>query len=97
MKDENQFTKKETEVLMLVATGLSRKEIAKKLNISVRTVDSHLVLIYMKTGVDDYPKLVVYAVEWKRNLLASFIIPFILAKVCLSDVLNDYDFLIFST
>ncbi|MCB5906625.1 response regulator [Streptomyces pinistramenti] len=46
------LTRRETEVLQLVADGLSNAQISKKLFLSQATVKSHLVHIYAKLGVD---------------------------------------------
>jgi HD-GYP domain-containing protein (c-di-GMP phosphodiesterase class II) len=45
------LTERETEVLALVARGLSNKAVAARLGISVRTVGSHVEHVYTKTGV----------------------------------------------
>lgn len=44
---------RETELLQLLATGASNKELAEKLFISQSTVKTHLVHIYTKLGVDN--------------------------------------------
>lgn len=46
------LTKRELEVLQLVADGLSNQQISKQLFLSQATVKSHLVHIYAKLGVD---------------------------------------------
>ncbi|MGG8406053.1 response regulator [Streptomyces sp. 12297] len=46
------LTKRELEVLQLVADGLSNQQISKKLFLSQATVKSHLVHVYAKLGVD---------------------------------------------
>ncbi|MFF4261950.1 response regulator [Streptomyces virginiae] len=46
------LTKRELEVLQLVADGLSNQQISKRLFLSQATVKSHLVHIYAKLGVD---------------------------------------------
>ncbi len=43
---------REIETIRLVAAGLSNKEIAQRLHISVRTVKFHMTNIYGKLGVD---------------------------------------------
>ncbi|MEU6310872.1 response regulator transcription factor [Streptomyces sp. NPDC047014] len=46
------LTKRELEVLQLVADGLSNQQISKRLFLSQATVKSHLVHVYAKLGVD---------------------------------------------
>ncbi|MEU3713031.1 response regulator transcription factor [Streptomyces catenulae] len=46
------LSRRETEVLQLVADGLSNAEVSKRLFLSQATVKSHLVHIYTKLGVD---------------------------------------------
>ncbi|ARF57969.1 response regulator [Streptomyces gilvosporeus] len=46
------LSRRETEVLQLVADGLSNAQISKRLFLSQATVKSHLVHIYSKLGVD---------------------------------------------
>ena len=45
------LTNREREVALLAATGLASKQIAIRLSISKRTVDTHLDRIYRKLGV----------------------------------------------
>jgi DNA-binding NarL/FixJ family response regulator len=45
------FTRREREVVTLAAGGLSNREIADRLVVSVRTVDNHLHSAYSKLGV----------------------------------------------
>jgi len=45
------LTKRETEILSLVKSGLSNKQIAAKLEISFRTVENILSCVYDKTGI----------------------------------------------
>lgn len=56
-----ELSERETEVLVLVARGLSSKEIADKLNISVHTVNTHRKNITHKTGIRSVAGLAVYA------------------------------------
>ena len=45
------LTPREAEVLVLVASGLPTKEIARRLSVSPRTVSSHIEHVYAKIGV----------------------------------------------
>ena len=44
------LTRRENEIVALIKQSLSAKEIAKRLNINLRTVENHLAHIYVKTG-----------------------------------------------
>lgn len=46
------LSRRETEVLTLVADGLSNQDISRELHLSQATVKSHLVHVYSKLGVD---------------------------------------------
>ena len=45
------LTDREMEVLCLVSQGLSNQQVARKLSLSVRTIEAHLTHIYTKLGV----------------------------------------------
>lgn len=54
---------RETDVLKELIAGLSNKEIADKLNISIHTVVSHRKNITEKTGIKSLPGLTIYAIS----------------------------------
>jgi DNA-binding NarL/FixJ family response regulator len=58
---------RETEVLKLVAKGLTNARIARELFISPRTVDRHLNSIYRKVGISSRAAATRFAAE--HNLL----------------------------
>ncbi|HEY3390495.1 MAG TPA: helix-turn-helix transcriptional regulator [Prolixibacteraceae bacterium] len=58
----NELTKREIDVLQLVAKGLANKEVADKLCISIHTVISHRKNISEKTGIKSASGLTMYAV-----------------------------------
>ena len=49
---------REREIAMLVAAGLSNRQIADRLLVSVRTVEGHLYRIFAKLGIDDRDQLI---------------------------------------
>ncbi|WP_229860839.1 response regulator [Streptomyces litmocidini] len=57
------LTERETEVLVLVADGLSNSEIAGRLRISTATVKTHINNLFAKTGVRDRAQAVRYAYQ----------------------------------
>jgi DNA-binding CsgD family transcriptional regulator len=57
------LTAREAEVLGLLATGLTGREIAERLAISVRTVERHLGNIYAKIGARGKGDAAAYAVR----------------------------------
>lgn len=64
--EDYDLSDREQEVLVLVAQGLSSKEIAAKLNIAVNTVNTHRKSITKKTGIKSVAGLAVYAML-KKN------------------------------
>ncbi len=57
------LTKRETEVLKLIAEGLTNQQIGEKLFISIDTVDSHRKNLHTKLGVNNTALLVRFALE----------------------------------
>jgi two-component system response regulator DegU len=62
-ENEGIITKREEEVLQLVAEGLSTPEVAERLYISLKTVKNHLASIYAKLDSRDRTQAVVRAVK----------------------------------
>ncbi|MGN1164794.1 MAG: response regulator [Lachnospiraceae bacterium] len=65
-----ELTKRELEVLKLLAIGMYNKEIAEKLNISERTVKNHVSNIFKKLEVTDRTQAAVFAI--RNNLIQIF-------------------------
>ena len=63
-----ELTKREYQIVTLVAEGLKNKDIAERLCISPATVRHHLSSIFTKLEVPDRLKLIVFA---HRNSLAQ--------------------------
>ena len=57
------LTPREVEVLGLVAEGLTNVEVAQRLFLSPRTVDTHLTSIYQKLGVSSRAAAVRFALD----------------------------------
>lgn len=62
-KNELDFTEREMEVLELTCRGYSNKEIADKLCLSSRTIESHKSNLYSKTNVNNTVNLVMFAIK----------------------------------
>jgi ATP/maltotriose-dependent transcriptional regulator MalT len=52
------ITDREREIVMLAAAGLSNRQIAEKLSVSVRTVEGHIYRIFAKLGIGDRDQLI---------------------------------------
>lgn len=63
MGEERLITRREEEVLQLIADGLSTPEVASKLYISQKTVKNHLASIYEKLNARDRTQAVLLAVR----------------------------------
>lgn len=57
-------TPRQAEILMLIASGLSDKQIASKLGLSPRTIQSHLDRLYLQHGLHKRAALVA---AWLRE------------------------------
>jgi two-component system response regulator NreC len=66
---ENALTAREVEVLRLIALGHTSVEIARKLHLSPRTVETHRAHIHKKLGLATRAQLVGYAL--RRGLLGT--------------------------
>lgn len=58
---QSQLTSRETEVLTLVREGLANKQIARRLEISERTVKAHLTSAFARIGVVDRTQAALWA------------------------------------
>ena len=62
-REERVVTKREEEVLQLIADGCSTTEVAEQMNISQKTVKNHLASIYQKLDARDRTQAVLQAVR----------------------------------
>ncbi|MGH8421942.1 MAG: response regulator [Pseudomonas fluorescens] len=60
---DNELTPRESQVLYKMAQGLNNKEMARELDISVRTVETHRLSIRRKLNIDKPAALVKYAID----------------------------------
>lgn len=63
--ENKDLSKREVEVLRQIASGMSNREIAEKLFISIRTVDAHRNHIMQKLNLKSTAELVKYAIREK--------------------------------
>jgi len=60
---DNQLTTREQQVLQHIANGESNKQIARELDLSVRTVETHRLNIKRKLGIEGQAELIKFAVQ----------------------------------
>ncbi len=58
---------REMEVFQLIGNGYSTKQIAQKLNLSSKTIDSYREHLKEKLNLETGPELVQYAIQWARD------------------------------
>ncbi len=60
---KNNLTKREIEIIKLLAQGLSSVKIAEQLIISKRTVETHIGNIFTKLNLDNRIKAILLAIQ----------------------------------
>lgn len=63
MPEPDSLTSRQREVLQLIAEGEPTRDIAKKLKLSVKTIETHRAHLMQRLQVDSVAKLVRYAVS----------------------------------
>ena len=58
------LSNRELEVFSLLGDGLSTREVAQRLNLSVKTIETHRAQIKRKLGLRNSTELIQRAVEW---------------------------------
>ncbi len=66
-KGEALLTRREQEIVPLVAQGLTNKDISLRLNVSEHTIKNHLFRIYEKLGISSRVELILYAVSGREE------------------------------
>ncbi len=62
----DRITPRERQIVQLLSAGASNKEIAKKLNVTERTVKAHLAAIFRKLGISGRLQLALFVLEHSR-------------------------------
>jgi len=63
----SQLSDRELEVLQLLGQGISTREIAEKLHLSIKTIESYRANIKRKLDLKNASELMRYAVDWVRT------------------------------
>ncbi len=64
---EDALSDRELEILELLGNGITTREIAQRLNRSVKTIESHREHIKSKLGLDNATELLTHAVQWVQS------------------------------
>jgi DNA-binding NarL/FixJ family response regulator len=62
------LTRREEEIIPLIAQGLTNKEISARLSLSEHTIKNHLFRIYEKLGICSRVELILYAVSTRNGI-----------------------------
>jgi two-component system invasion response regulator UvrY len=63
LSDNGQLSERETEIIPLIASGLSNRVIAEQLNLSYHTITTHRRNIFRKLGVKNVSELIVHGMR----------------------------------
>jgi DNA-binding NarL/FixJ family response regulator len=67
----NILTKREEDLVRLVADGLGNREVARRLNLSEHTIKNYMFRIFDKLGISNRVELVLYALNNSKRPLLS--------------------------
>jgi two-component system NarL family response regulator len=73
--NEARLTRRETEILELLAAGHSNREIAKRLFLSEKTVKAHLATVFRKLGVNNRTQAAMMAVSMGLGPIMPPVVP----------------------
>ena len=62
--DDNLLTPREKEILKMISDGCTSSEIAEKLFLSKRTIDTHRTHLIQKLNLKSLPELIKYAINY---------------------------------
>ncbi|MCS6886093.1 MAG: LuxR C-terminal-related transcriptional regulator [Acidobacteriota bacterium] len=57
------LSRRERQIVKLIADGFSSREIAENLSVSPRTIEAHRANIYRKLGMHNLAELIKYAIK----------------------------------
>jgi DNA-binding NarL/FixJ family response regulator len=63
----DRLTNRELEVFRLIGDGLSTREIAAQMHVSIKTIGTYRENIKIKLGIKHHAELIKYAVHWAKN------------------------------
>jgi DNA-binding NarL/FixJ family response regulator len=66
-KGEALLTRREQEIVPLVAQGLTNRDISSRLGLSEHTIKNHLFRIYEKLGISSRVELILYAISGREE------------------------------
>jgi len=66
VKGENLLTRRESDVVVLVAEGFSNRQISEKLQLSEHTVKNYLFHVFDKLGISSRAELILYALSQRE-------------------------------
>jgi DNA-binding NarL/FixJ family response regulator len=63
----DRLTNRELEVFRLIGDGLSSREIASQMHVSIKTIGTYRENIKIKLSIKHHAELIKYAVHWSKN------------------------------